>query len=157
MKPKVYVETTVISYYTAKPSNDILALARQRITEQWWTHATQNLSLYISQAVIEEAMQGDKLAAAKRLQHLNKIPSLDISESVVKVYQTYIKELPIPPRAHRDALHIAVAAVHGMDYLASWNCKHIANGIIIKKIININTRLCIPIPVIITPDELLET
>ncbi|MBL8028920.1 MAG: type II toxin-antitoxin system VapC family toxin [Fibrobacteres bacterium] len=156
MKPKVYVETTVISYYTAKPSNDIFLLARQRVTEQWWSHAVQNLSLFISEAVIEEAREGDKVAAAKRLEHLNKMPSLEINEDTTKIYQIYIKELPIPPKAHRDALHIAVASIHGMDYIVSWNCKHIANGFIIKKIMEINTRLGIPVPVIVTPDELLE-
>jgi predicted nucleic acid-binding protein len=156
MKPKVYVETTVISYYTAKPSNDIFSLARQRVTEQWWTHAVQNLSLFISEAVIEEAREGDKVAAAKRLEHLNKMPSLEINDDATRIYQIYLKELPIPPKAHRDALHIAVASIHGMDYIVSWNCKHIANGFIIKKIMEINTRLGIPVPVIVTPDELLE-
>jgi hypothetical protein len=105
---------------------------------------------------LEEAGDGDPEAAAKRLAAIDDFPLLDIDEEVQNVYQTYLEHLPIPPNALRDATHLAVASAHGMDYVVTWNCTHIANGEVIKKLIKINSERGISIPVIVTPEELME-
>ena len=156
MKSSVYLETSVASYYSSRPSNDIIILARQRITQQWWERAMARFSIFISEAVIEEAADGDSQAAQKRLQAIKLFPLLDINEEVSALYKVYIKRLAIPQNALRDAVHLAVASVHRMDYLVTWNCAHIANGEIIKKVMEINIGLGVSIPVILTPEELLE-
>lgn len=156
MKEKVYLETSVVSYYTSRPSNHIITLAKQRITEQWWPVALERFDIFVSETVLEEAGDGDPGAAAKRLAAIDDFPLLDIDEEVQNVYQTYLEHLPIPPNALRDATHLAVASVHGMDYVVTWNCTHIANGEIIKKLIRINSERGISIPVIVTPEELME-
>jgi predicted nucleic acid-binding protein len=156
MREKVYLETTVASYYSSRPSNDIIILARQRITQLWWERAIGRYSIFISEAVVEEAADGDLLASQKRLQAIKPFPLLDINEDVAALYKIYIKRLAVPQRALRDAVHLAVASVHCMDYLVTWNCAHIANGEIIKKVMEINIDLGVSIPVILTPEELLE-
>jgi hypothetical protein len=155
MKDRVYLETTVVSYYASRPSNDVFVLAKQRITERWWPQALNRFAIYISEAVVEEAGDGDPEAAAKRLSAINDFQLLDIDDEVQRVYDVYIDRLMIPKKALRDAVHLSVASVHGMDYLVTWNCAHIANGEIIKKLIKINTELGISIPIIVTPDELM--
>ena len=156
MRERVYLETTVVSYYTSRPSNNIIVLAKQRITEQWWPQALNRFDIFISEAVVEEAADGDPEAAARRLEALETFELLDIDDEVQRVYNLYIERLQIPQKALRDAIHLAVASVHGMDYLVTWNCTHIANGEIIKKLMKINTEMGISIPVIVTPDELME-
>lgn len=156
MKETIYLETTIISYYTSRPSNDIMVLAKQRITEQWWKNNLNKFDVYISEAVFEEISEGDPDAALKRLNVVNTIPSLEITDDVKNVYKIYMKRLQIPDKALRDAIHIAIASVHSIDYLVTWNCKHIANGEIIKKLISINIELGLSIPVIVTLEELME-
>lgn len=156
MNEKLYLETSGVSYYTSRPSNEIIVLARQRITEQWWNTARNKFQCYISQAVFEEAGAGDPEAAKKRLEAIKQFPLLDIDNDVVEVYEIYLKRLQIPKKALRDAVHLAVSAVHAIDYLVTWNCTHIANGEIIKQLIKINIELGLSIPVIVTPEELME-
>lgn len=112
--------------------------------------------MYISQIVIEEASLGDPEASQKRLSIIKNYPLLALNSKVEEVAALYIKELEIPPKALRDAVHLALASVHTMDYLVTWNCAHIANGEIIRKLINTNTNLGICTPVICTPEELME-
>ena len=156
MKETIYLETTIISYYTSRPSNDIMVLAKQRITELWWKNNLNKFDVYISEAVFEEICEGDSDAALKRITVVNTIPSLEITDDVLNVYKIYLKRLQIPDKALRDAIHIAIASVHSIDYLVTWNCKHIANGEIIKKLMSINNELGLSIPVIVTPEELME-
>lgn len=155
MKDSVYLETSVVSYFTSRPSNDILIVARQRITAQWWRQALPRFDAFVSEAVIEEAADGDKGAAARRLSALQGFPLLDIDDEVERVYEVLIDRLEIPRKALRDAVHLAVASVHAIDYLVTWNCAHIANGEVIRKLIRINTELGISTPIIVTPDELM--
>ena len=134
MKETIYLETTVISYYTSKPSRDIIVLAHQEITREWWDRALKRYAAFISEIVVEEAMAGDPEAAKKRLAILKKFSHLDLSATVEKMAQVYVEKLKIPPKALRDAVHLAVASVHRVDYLVTWNCSHIANGEVIKKL-----------------------
>jgi hypothetical protein len=156
MKEKLYLETTVVSYYTSRPSNDVMVLARQRITEQWWAQALARFDFFISETVLEEAADGNPEMARRRLSAIKSFPLLDIDTEVMRVYDIYVARLRIPRRALRDAVHLAVASVHSMDYLVTWNCAHIANGETIRKLMQVNNDLGVSIPVIVTPEELME-
>ncbi len=155
MKESVYIETTVISYLTAWLSRDLIRAAHQQITQEWWRNRRNDFEMFISEFVINEASSGDKDAAEERLKALEEIPLLDINLEVENLAKSLISEKALPIKAATDALHIAVAAVHGINYLLSWNCKHIANAEmqkIIGKVCSKNGYKC---PIICTPEELL--
>lgn len=156
MKDSIYLETTVVSYLTAKISRDIIVLAHQEITQEWWPRAINRFEVYISEIVVEEAGLGDIEAAKKRLAVLKDFSHLELTEKVEKMAQIYMEKLKIPEKSTRDAIHIAVASVHNVDYLVTWNCAHIANAEIIKKLIKINNVFGIHTPIICTPEELME-
>ncbi|GAB4482984.1 MAG: hypothetical protein OHK006_02690 [Thermodesulfovibrionales bacterium] len=155
MRESIYLETTVVSYYTSKPSRDIIVLAHQEITREWWGTALKRYDAFISEIVVEEALAGDPEAARKRAGILKKIPHLDLNPAVERMAQVYVERLNIPPKALRDAVHLAVASVHDVDYLVTWNCSHIANGEIIRKLMQVNIAYGIKTPVICTPEELM--
>ncbi len=156
MKESIYIETSVVSYYVSKPSRDIIVLAHQQITSEWWPMAVKRFDAYVSEVVIVEAAAGNKESAQQRLKELKGIPSLALTEKVEKIAQIYMEKLSISQKALRDAAHLAVASVHDIDYLVTWNCAHLANGEIIKKLLKINEKLGINTPVICTPEELME-
>lgn len=156
MKESIYIETSVVSYYASKPSRDLIALAHQQITWDWWPKAVKRFDVYISEVVVEEAAAGNKESAEKRLIELKGFPHLELTERVEQIAQIYMEKLSLPKKALRDAAHLAVASVHNIDYLITWNCVHIANGEIIKKLLKLNEKLKIKTPVICTPEELME-
>lgn len=156
MKETVYLETSVLSYYTARPSRDVVVIAHQEITRQWWEKALNEYEIFISQAVIDEASDGDPGASEERLKAMRDFQYLEINSKVGEMTEIYIAELKIPPKAVGDAVHIAIASIHEIDYLVTWNCSHIANGVIIKKLAEINTNYGVHTPVLCTPEELLE-
>jgi len=156
-KPVVYVETSVASYYTARPSRDIIILARQEITRQWWEFASQSCHLVISEAVVLEVNQGDPLAASKRAEAIRELPRLPSSLRTEQVTEHYLRELLLPAKAGGDAAHLAVASVHGVDYLVTWNCAHLANESVRRSLARINDSLGLATPIILTPEEMLET
>lgn len=154
-KQTVYLETTVVSYFSARPSRDIVQLAHQEITRRWWQHAARRFDLFISELVIEEAAAGDSKAAAQRLDVISSFPLLQLNEAVENLAVAYMSGLHLPEKYARDAAHVAVAAIHGIDYLVTWNCTHIANGEIIRKIVRINAQFGYATPIICTPEELM--
>ena len=154
MKPKVYLETTIISYLTAKPSRDLIIAAHQELTNEWWENRRMHFDLFVSQLVIREAKAGDKNAAQKRLGILETIPLLELNENVISLARV-LTEKVIPKKAVEDALHIAIAAIHGMDYLLTWNCKHLANAEREHAITAICHRNNLGPPIICTPEELM--
>ena len=156
MKESIYIETSVVSYYVSKPSRDIIVLAHQQITSEWWPKAVKRFDVYISEVVVEEAAAGNKESAEQRLNKLKGFLHLELTEKVEKIAQIYMEKLSIPKKSLRDAAHLAVASVHNIDYLVTWNCVHLANGEIIKKLLKINEKLSIKTPVICTPEELME-
>jgi len=156
MKESVYLETTVVSYFTSKPSRDIIALARQEITREWWSKSINRFDVFISEVVIEEARIGDPEAARRRLEQLKDFPNLELDDEVEKLTRLYLEKLDIPEKSFRDAAHLAVASIHGIDYLVTWNCTHLANGEIIKKLMKLNAAFGIHTPIICTPEELME-
>ena len=155
MKETVYLETSVVSYYTSWPSLDIIVLAHQEITREWWPKAMKRFDIFISEVVIEESSLGDPDAAKKRLEELKNFPHLELNDKVEQMAQVYVEKLGIPEKALRDAVHLSVACVHNIDYLVTWNCTHLANAEIIKRLIRINNSYNIKTPIICTPEELM--
>ena len=165
MKPKVYLETSVISYLpalqaqaglTARASRDILIAANQQVTQEWWQERLPSFDIYVSELVEQEASSGDADAVAKRQQALVDCNFLDITPEAIYLAERLIEQNAIPKQAAEDALHIAIATVNGMDYLMTWNFRHIANAAI-----RVNVELVCRLngyepPVICTPLELME-
>ena len=155
MKKTIYIETTIVSYLTARPSDNLLAAACQKITIDWWNTQRDRFELYASEIVLEEAAKGDSQAAQRRLKELEGISLLSITDSAVALSEKFLDEGPLPQKALGDALHIAVAAVHAVDYLLTWNCRHIDNAEtkpIIRSICVLEGYNC---PEICTPQELM--
>ena len=124
----VYVETSVVGYATSWPSRDLLTAARQRSTSDWFGSQATRLTLYISQMVMDEISAGDPEAAKERLEFVKDIPVLEMTQDAVALARTLLSEGALPQKAKEDALHVAIAAANGMDFLVTWNCKHIANA-----------------------------
>lgn len=145
----------MISYRAARQSNDLIKTARQRLTFEWWERSLERFDCYVPHVVINEIGRGDPSAAKERLQLVEGYPSLKpIPET--KVLMERLLKGAVPKKAEVDALHIALAAVHNIDYLISWNCKHIANAMIWRQVQKIVEDLGYRCPVICTPDEMLE-
>jgi hypothetical protein len=153
--PKVYIETTIPSYLTSRPSRDIQMAAHQLLLHKWWERDRSEFELYVSQFVIDECGGGDVKMAAKRLALLDGIPILDIPAEAVLLSKRLIHGGPLPIKAETDALHISIAAVNAMDYLLTWNCRHIANAQMQRAIRTICNDCGFDPPVICTPTELL--
>jgi predicted nucleic acid-binding protein len=153
-KAKVYVETTVVSYLTARKTRDAIAVAHQAVTRRWWRRR-KRFDLYCSQIVVSEAGDGDAQAAQRRLAALKGVPSLETSDAVKRLAAALVKAAALPKKATEDALHIALATVHGMDYLLTWNCKHIANAEIRNVVAAVAYDHGYGVPVICTPEELM--
>jgi len=151
---RVYIETTIPSYLAAWPSRDLLQAARQQITHDWWNNQRQNYDLCISQTVLDEAAAGDADAAKRRLPFLENLPLLDLTEAVNDVAKAIMDSGLLPQKATRDAIHIAVSSVHGIDILLTWNCRHIANAGIMKELGEIVARSGYEMPILCTPEEL---
>ena len=133
---KVYIETSVISYLAAKPSRDIIVAGQQLITQNWWENFRNKYHLYISDLVIKESSEGDKIAAEKRLLFLENLNLLEIDERVINLSKQLMNTGIIPQKALEDSIHISVATIYEIDYLLTWNCKHIANAVIYKQLRN---------------------
>ena len=148
---KVYVETSVVSYLTAKPSHDLIKNARQLVTQDWWQVASDDLDLFISPLVEREASKGDAEAASKRISALDGISRIPVTEEMLSLAEKLLEATAVPRTSFDDAVHIAVAAVSGMDFLVSWNCKHIANPATKPLIRKTLERLGFDYPEICTP------
>jgi hypothetical protein len=155
MKKSVYLETTIISYLTARKPKDLIQAARQEVTKQWWEKRRHDFELFVSQVVAREANAGDPDAAARRPEVIGTIRMLDITEETVRLAATLIDRAALPAKATDDAMHVALSAVHGIDFLLTWNCTHLANAELKGTIENVVSNAGFRAPVICTPDELL--
>lgn len=157
MKAKVYIETTVISSLTARPSRDVVIAGHQKITRDWWRTCRDRFDLVASQLVIQEASAGDPQAAQERIERLTTLTLLEVTDEAVSLAQEPLTTGAVPEKAAEDALHLlAIAVTNGVEYLLTWNCKHLANATMRMKIEDV-CRLAGYEPVIIcTPEELLE-
>lgn len=156
MKPKVYIETTVVSYLTARPSRDLVVAGYQQITREWWRDAADRFSLVVSELVINEAKVGDSDAARERLAALEPVTLIDATEDAAELAQLLIDSGAISEKAPEDAGHIAIAVTNGVEYLVTWNCRHIANATMRNKIENVCRSAGYEPTIICTPDELME-
>jgi len=154
MKRKIYVETSVISYLTARPSKTIIGAAHQQITLAWWEQRS-DYELLVSQSVWQECAAGDPAAAQKRLAALDGISVLATTPDMIGLAASLIEQDIIPAKAIEDALHIAVAILHRVDFLLTWNCRHIANPMVQEKIAVYLEQHGLFLPIICTPEELL--
>jgi len=152
----VYLETSVISYFTANSGRDLIVSAHQQITREWWKAAKDRFELYISEAVLGEISAGDSEAAIHRKEAVRELPILKLNEDVRLLARDYERKLGLPKKAGADILHIAFAVAYKMDYLLTWNCSHIANGETIRRLLKLNQELNRTTPLVLTPEELLE-
>jgi len=151
----VYIETSIPSYLTARPSRDVRAAAWQELTVQWWETARNRFDLYTSEIVVAEAREGDPAAAERRIAVLRGIPELPVDAEVEFLAAKLIADGGFPSTAEFDALHVALAAVNAVDFLLTWNCRHINNADtrpLIRSICALAGYVC---PEICTPQELL--
>lgn len=124
----VYIETTVVSYLVSEPSRDLIIAGHQQITREWWERRRPNFDCVVSQFVLDEAAGGDARQAERRLAALRGLRLVAVTPAVIELAEELVRSGATPARAARDAYHVAVAAVHRLDYLVTWNCRHIANG-----------------------------
>jgi len=151
----VYLETTFISYLVARPSRDLLVAAHQQATQDWWAHRRTEFECYVSQVVIDEASVGDPTEVQKRMAVIDDLAVLEVTEDAESLTRAILSSGVIPLRAVRDAAHIAVATIHNIDYLLTWNCTHLANAQIMRRISSVCERLGQRMPVICTPEGLM--
>ena len=155
MKKRVYIETSIVSYLVARPSRDLITAASQQITHEWWQTRRDDFDLVISEYVVFEAGRGDADAARARLAALTGIVELAGSAQAEDLAEILCANGGLPPKARVDALHVAVAAVAGVDYLLTWNCTHIANAETLPRIEAICRAAGYEPPRICTPMALL--
>jgi len=155
-KPTVYIETTVVSYLTAWTSRDLVRAAQQQQTREWWDVRREDFELVCSELVEREAAAGDPVAAADRLKALTDLRVLVATPEAAALAVDLIKRLQLPPRAQPDALHVAIAATNGIDYLLTWNCRHLSNAVLRPRIEWVCRDNGLEPPVICTPPELME-
>jgi predicted nucleic acid-binding protein len=156
MRPKIYSETTVVSYYTSQISRDLIIAGHQQITREWWDNQIDRYIPYISEIVFEEITRGDQKAAKKRIMAVEEFDYLEINSDVLKIAKEYFEALKLPDKSRLDALHLALAVQHGMDYLVSWNFIHLVGARPRKIIEEINYQKGIKSPIFCTPEELIE-
>jgi predicted nucleic acid-binding protein len=153
-KPSVYIETSLVSYLTARPSRDLLVAAHQQLTVAWWDEHRTRYELFTSQVVLAEARAGDPDAAQRRLAVLERLPLLDVADTAIALAARLVTEQALPAQAAQDALHLAIACVHGMEYLLTWNCMHLANARLRSRIEQVCRDAGYVPPIICTPEEL---
>jgi len=156
VKPKVYLETTVIGYLTARPSRDIVVAAHQELTRQWWDQRRSDYRLLVSEVVLREAAAGDPEAAERRSAVLGGIDVLEVGEQARALAEELVRRGALPDVAAEDALHIAIAVTNGVHYLLTWNCAHIANAAMRRAIDDVCVEQGYEPTVLCTPEELIE-
>ena len=156
MRWKVYVETSVISYLTSRLSRDLIVAGHQQITQEWWANQRDKFELFVSQTVLEESAGGDQEAAQQRLSAIETLPLLEIAEEAIALAKDLVRMGPLPETAEVDALHIAIAVTNRVDYLLTWNCKHLANAALRSRIERVCRARGYDPVIICTPEELLE-
>ena len=150
------METTIPSYFVSRESENISILSRQRVTRNWWNTQRDKYELFISEIVLEEIEKGDRSFSKLRIELLKDIRVLPVNEGIRDLVKQYMAQFHLSETVIRDIFHIAFAVYYKIDYLLTWNCKHIANAHFIKQIVNYNINRGLYIPEICTPEQLLE-
>jgi len=155
MKPRVYIETTVISYLVPRSMRDVIQVARQQLTRAWWDQRAEDFDLVVSQLVINEAARGDQRYARKRLELLNDLPLLSATPESEDWANRILASRVFPPQATADVAHLALATAHGVDFLLTWNCKHLANPLLLRQVGRMIRAAGLEPPIVCTPEELM--
>lgn len=155
MSESVYIETSILGYLTARSTKNLILAGNIEMTRDWWELRRSAFALYISQVVLDEATRGDGEIAAQRLEAVRGFPLLEVTEAVQNLAIQFMTRSNLPPKASDDAIHIALATVNSLDYLLTWNCKHIANAQVQKKLLKICSDVGYTLPIICTPYELM--
>ena len=157
MKPRVYIETSVVSYLVGWLSrHDLYVAANQEYTRQWWSEKRHQFELFTSAVAVEEAGDGTPELASARLAYLRELSFLEVTDEAEELQEELLRRAALPQKARLDALHIAVATVNGLDYLLSWNLKHIVNAVMLPKVYLLCRSLGYEPPFVCTPSELME-
>ena len=151
----VYLETSFISYLVARPSRDVIVAGHQQTTQEWWDNRRSHFMCAVSQVVIDEASVGDPAEVQKRLAIMSGLTTLDVSADAQDLAKAIMTAGILPPHAYPDAAHVAVSAVHAVDYLLTWNCKHLANAQVSRRIAVVCEKMGWKMPVVCTPEELM--
>jgi hypothetical protein len=155
MAERVYIETTIVSYLTARPSRDVVVAGHQQVTHDWWDTRRANYELCVSQLVLDEAGAGDAQAAQERLLVLQPMLVLETTAEALELAKELLQAGALPVKAADDALHIAVAATKAIPFLLTWNCRHLANAVMRPVIEKVCKAKGFTAPIICTPEELL--
>ena len=155
-KPKVYIESSTISYLTARPMEEPIRKAKQILTRQWW-QCREMFDLYISQTVVDEIILGDKIAADMRVDAVKGISILELVPAVLPLTQTLLRTGAVPVQSEADAVHVAYTAVYGLDVLLTWNQKHIATDMKRRLIEAVILDFGLRLPRLLTPEQHLLT
>ncbi len=155
MKPRVYIETTVISYLVPRSMRDVIQVARQQLTRAWWDQRAEDFDLVVSQLVINEAARGDQRYARRRLELLNDLPLLSATPESEDWANRILASRVFPPQATADVAHLALATAHGVDFLLTWNCKHLANPLLLRQVGRMIRAAGLEPPIVCTPEELM--
>jgi predicted nucleic acid-binding protein len=155
MKPKVYLETSFIGYLTMRPQRDPLVVAHRQLTIEWWQRRRASFELFTSEVVVAEAERGDAAAVEERRAILRETQRLSASLAAEALVPQLLAVTRLPAKVFADMAHVALATVHGMQYLLTWNCRHIANATIQRSIFKTCRERGYEPPVICTPEELM--
>jgi len=156
MKPKLYIETSVVSYLAARRSKDVVMAGQQTSTQRFWKEKKRNYQVFASKLVWQEAAQGDPQAVERRLKFIRPLRWLQVTSEVLQLSQALVGNKALPANAAADATHIALGAVYKMEFLLTWNFTHINNPATEEQVRVVCRRHGFHCPVICTPDQLLS-
>jgi len=154
-KPTLYLETTVPSFLLAEPSRDPVSSVRQEVTRAWWQRDHARFTVFVSEAVLDEAKRGDPAAANKRISFLGQFPMLSATSEVLHLAELYLHKHIVPDTVPDDAVHLAFASAYRIMFLCTWNFKHLANAFVLHRFRELNDEHGLFTPQVCTPEELL--
>ncbi len=153
-KPRAYIETTIPSYIIGSDSRDLIILEHQIFTRDWWKVAWNKYALHISETVILEIKAGNPELAEQRIQLIKGLPILSLNECIESLVSKYMEHFHFPDKLLNDMFHVAFATCYQMDYIVTWNCRHIANPFTQRQLDRLNSSLGFQTPLLCTPEQL---
>jgi hypothetical protein len=156
VKPTVYIETTIVGHLTSRLPSDVVIVGQMLATRKWWDESRHQFELFTSQVVLDEVSAGDPQAATERLAAVSSLALLLISEESQELAELLLTRSALPSKARVDAAHVAIAAINGIEYLLTWNCRHLANATLRARIEQVCRDRGFEPPIICTPLELDE-
>jgi predicted nucleic acid-binding protein len=154
MKRSVYIETTIPSFYHEVRAEPVM-IARREGTQRWWTAEARRYDLFTSAIVLAELEEGDYPGKEEAIRLVADLPLLDVVPEIERIVQAYAARQLMPRADLGDAYHLAIASYYGMDFLLTWNCRHLANANKVQHLRVVNTELGLAVPIVTTPDLLL--